>query len=104
MPKGTLSPSTSRARYRIGILTSVHPALDTRVFHKQARTLAAAGYDVTLVAQHAFDCRVNGVEIRALPDQTARSRRPLLWWRLLLEALRLRAHVYHIHDPELLPL
>ncbi len=94
----------ARARRRVGVLTSVHPALDTRVFHKQARTLAAAGYRVTLVAQHARDCRVDGVRIRALPPADSRLRRPLLWWRVLIEALCLHADLYHIHDPELLPL
>ncbi len=93
-----------RSRHCVGILTSVHPALDTRVFHKQARTLAAAGYRVTLVAQYGEDCRVDGVRIRALPQAASRLQRPLLWWRVLIEALRLRADVYHIHDPELLPL
>lgn len=44
------------------------------------------------------------MEIHALPTATPRSQRPLLWWRLLLQALRARAAVYHIHDPELLPL
>jgi glycosyltransferase involved in cell wall biosynthesis len=93
-----------RRERRVGILTSVHPALDTRVFHKQARTLAASGYDVTLVAQHESDCRLDGVRIRALPIAQSRLARPLLWWKILLDALRVRADVYHIHDPELLPL
>lgn len=89
---------------RVCILTSVHPALDTRIFHKQARTLAAAGYRVRLLAQHPQDEWREGVEIRALPAGLPRALRPLLWWRLLIEALRSRAAVYHIHDPELLPL
>jgi len=106
MPEGdaTPVPLLRRAGRRVGILTSVHPALDTRVFHKQARILAAAGYHVTLIAQHDRDACADGVRIRALPAATPRWRRPLLWWRILLDALRLRADVYHIHDPELLPL
>jgi glycosyltransferase involved in cell wall biosynthesis len=97
---------TRRKRHgqRVGILTSVHSALDTRVFHKQARTLAAAGYNVTLIAQHEGDCSLDGVRIDALPVPRSRFERPLLWWRILLDALRMRADAYHIHDPELLPL
>src|SRR5487761_886915 len=93
----------ARSRRLVGVLTSVHPAFDTRVFHKEARTLAAAGYRVRLFAQHDRDCRRDGVDVSALPP-TSRGRRPLLWWKLLIEALRCRADVYHIHDPELLPL
>jgi glycosyltransferase involved in cell wall biosynthesis len=95
---------TARYGRRVGVLTSVHPALDTRVFHKEARALAAAGYRVTLVGQHDRDDCVDGVRIRALPPASSRLRRPLLWWRVLIDALRLRADAYHIHDPELLPL
>jgi glycosyltransferase involved in cell wall biosynthesis len=86
------------------ILTSVHPAFDTRVFHKEARTLAAAGYRVSLIAQHGEDACQDGVSVQALPLSPARRRRPLLWWTILLRALRARADVYHIHDPELIPL
>jgi glycosyltransferase involved in cell wall biosynthesis len=93
-----------RSGHRVGILSSVHSALDTRVFHKQARTLAKAGYEVTLIAQHGRSECVDGVRIIGLPANSPRWRRPWLWLLLLIGALRLRAQVYHVHDPELLPL
>ena len=37
---------------KVAILSSVHLALDNRVFYREARTLARAGYDVTLIAVH----------------------------------------------------
>lgn len=86
------------------ILTSVHQPFDPRIFHKQARALAAAGYRVTLLAPHDRDERRAGVRVRGLPWPRSRAGRPLLWLRLLGRALRLRADVYHLHDPELLPL
>ena len=89
---------------RVAILTSVHPAFDTRIFQKQARSLAAAGYDVTLVVPHPRDETVDGVKIRALPPAGSRLARMLLApRRVLREAVRLRADVYHFHDPELIP-
>lgn len=91
----------TRPRYKIAILSSVHLALDNRVFYREARTLADAGYDVTLIAVHDRDEIKDGVRIRALP-RMARSRRPLLWRALYRMALETEADVFHIHDPELL--
>lgn len=94
---------TTRPR-RVAILSSVHPPFDTRIFQKQARALAAGGYDVTLVVPHARDETVDGVKLRALPPAGSRVRRMLAAPpRVLREALRLRADVYHFHDPELIP-
>jgi glycosyltransferase involved in cell wall biosynthesis len=89
---------------RVAILSSVHPPFDTRIFQKQARALAAGGYDVTLVVPHTRDETVDGVKLRALPPAGSRVRRMLAAPpRVLREALRLRADVYHFHDPELIP-
>ena len=52
---------------KVCILTTVHPPFDTRIFHKQAKTLVKADYDVTLIVQHDRDEVVNGVRIMALP-------------------------------------
>ncbi len=91
----------AKLRRKIAILSSVHLALDNRVFYREARTLAGAGYDVTLIAVHDRDVVKDGVRIRALP-RVARSRRPLLWRALYRMALATEADAYHIHDPELL--
>ena len=86
---------------RVAILSSVHQALDNRVFYREARTLARAGYDVTLIAPHDRDETRDGVRIRALP-RVPRSRRPLLWRAIGQLARETAADVYHFHDPELL--
>jgi len=89
---------------KVGILTSVHPPFDTRIFHKQAKTLVRAGYDVTLIAQHDKDEVVDGVKIVALPKPRNRFTRIFgLTWRAFRLALRQQADIYHFHDPEILP-
>ena len=86
-------------------ITTVHPPFDTRIFHKQAKTLARAGYEVVLIAQHDGDEMVDGVKIVALPKPRNRFARIFgLTWRAFHLSLRERAEVYHFHDPELLPI
>lgn len=88
----------------VAILSSVHTAFDTRIFQKQARALARGGYDVTFVVPHERAETVDGVRIRPLPPVRGRLERMVrAQVRILREALRLRADVYHFHDPELIP-
>ena len=68
---------------KICILTSVHPVFDTRIFYKEAKTLAEAGYDVTLIARHDKDETVDGIKIIALPKSKNRIWRILTGWKLL---------------------
>jgi glycosyltransferase involved in cell wall biosynthesis len=87
---------------KVCILTSVHPSLDHRIFHKQAKSLVKAGYDVTLIAQHERDEVVDGIKIIALPEPKSRFRRILGTRRLFRLARKQKADIYHFHDPELL--
>jgi glycosyltransferase involved in cell wall biosynthesis len=86
-------------------ITTAHPSHDARIFHKECRTLARAGYSVTLIAQHAGRETVDDVRIEPLPRADGRvDRLRRLQWRALQLAARERADVYHVHDAELLPL
>jgi len=88
---------------KVCILTTVHSPFDTRIFHKQAKTLVKAGYDVTLIVQHDKNEVVDGVKIIALPKSRNRFTRIFgLTWRAFRLALRQQADIYHFHDPELL--
>jgi len=85
-------------------LTSSHLALDTRIFDKEAVSLAKAGYDVAVIGQHDKAERVNGVRIVPLRKRAGRFKRYVIGtWDLLRHALREKAKVYHFHDPELIP-
>ena len=85
--------------------STVHPATDARVFHKECRSLQEAGFDVTLYARCQADAVVSGVQVRRVDEFTGRFRRiafaPFVLARRLLKE---RADLYHFHDPELLPL
>ena len=99
-------PSGDGRTPKVVHLTTVHPPDDPRIFLKECRTLARAGYEVHLVAPAATDGVQDGVRRWGLPTPPARSR-PVRMTRTVFEVFRraraLRADVYHFHDPELLP-
>jgi len=87
-------------------LTSVHSAFDNRIFRKECRSLARAGFQVTIVAPHTGDECVEGVHIKAVPIHAGRGRlRRMTYtaWNVYREALRQEGDLYHFHDPELIP-
>ena len=86
---------------KICIITTAHPAFDTRIFVRGARSLARAGYCVHLVAQHDAPETLDGVSVLALRKARTRAMRfAFLGWRAFFVALRTQADVYHFHDPE----
>lgn len=90
----------------IAHLTSVHPRYDTRIFMKEARSLARAGYAVSLVVADGKGDEVkDGVSIVDAGATTGGrlSRMRDTARRVFDKAIELDADLYHIHDPELLP-
>ena len=81
----------------------VRPARDMRTFHKEARSLAAAGWRVSVVGPDPEPARRrDGIDV--LPRPRARgAARPLVQLRALRRALATRADVYQVTDVELLP-
>jgi glycosyltransferase involved in cell wall biosynthesis len=101
-----MSRSTSA---RVVHISTVHPTFDQRIFHRECVTLADNGFTVTLIvhADHSGDR--DGVRLTSLgPLQSGPFRlRVIDRLRETKKALRLAlssgGDVYHIHDPELLP-
>lgn len=90
---------------RVAHLTSVHPADDVRIFVKECRSLAAAGYDVFLVAPGDQRQVADGVHLVPVTrPRTRLERMTRTAWSILRSSQRLRAQVYHFHDPELIPI
>jgi len=88
----------------ICILTSVHLPFDTRIFHKEAKSLARAGYNVTLIAQHDKEKIVDGIRLVSLSKPKKRlERMTKTVWAIYRKALEVDADIYHFHDPELIP-
>jgi glycosyltransferase involved in cell wall biosynthesis len=85
-------------------MTSVHSALDPRIFHKECRSLAHAGFHVTVIGPHTSDMIADKVHVRSIRRDNSRLiRMTRTVWRVYREARRQRADVYHFHDPELIP-
>jgi glycosyltransferase involved in cell wall biosynthesis len=89
---------------KICVLTSAHPAFDVRIFHKECKSLARAGYEVVLVAPHRECQNIDGVTLQAVTPATGRFER---WFKttgaVYRAAVAVDADVYHFHDPELMP-
>ncbi len=86
-------------------LSSAHSAFDDRIFEKECRTLAAAGYEVVFVVPHAQDELRDGVRIRAVTVPKSRLERfTRTVWEVYRAALSENGDIYHFHDPDLMPI
>ena len=101
---GAGSQSGALSMSRIVHLSSVHDALYSRIFHKKCRAAADAGHEVTVIAPHARSCTIDGVRIIAIrPYRSRILRMALATPEVFRKAAFLRADLYHVEDPELLP-
>ncbi len=99
-------------RVKVVHLSSTHLADDARIFAKECVSLAQAGYAVSLVVPDNRFVTKDGKPIRRQGvDIVAVKRKSGLVGRLLsttaavmLAGVKLKADVYHFHDPELIPL
>ena len=91
---------------KVAHLTSAHPRYDTRIFIKMCSSLAAHGYAVSLVVADGLGDEVkNDVSIVDVGAKTGGrlSRMTKTVKRVFEKAKALDADIYHLHDPELIP-
>lgn len=91
---------------KIAHLTSAHPRYDTRIFLKECRSLAAAGYSVHLVVADGKGEEIkDSVSIHDAGRSFGRlNRMTATTQRVYEQAVKIDAEIYHLHDPELLPI
>lgn len=94
-----------RDRKKVCIIAPVHDWDDVRVFQKQAVTVANSGYDVTLLAQADSSRLESGVNVKpVVSPRSPRIVRFLLLPVVFLQAIKVNADLYHLHNPDTLPL
>lgn len=84
--------------------SSVHIQEDIRIFHKECRSLADAGYETYLVTK-GESCQKNGINLIGIGEfGGGRKERFLKVSSSIYKAAKATdADIYHFHDPELLP-
>lgn len=82
-------------------ITSMHYALDTRIFEKECKSLVKI-YDVSLIAPNIEDCEKDGIKIYGVKTKKNRISNMLNTRPFIKRALEIDADIYHAHDPELM--
>lgn len=91
--------------HRIAMVTTAHPHDDVRIYHKEAKTLARAGWRVEIINSHFAGADESGIRFCRVALPAGRLWRMLSARRAAAEALlQSRADICVLHDPELLPL
>lgn len=92
------------SKIKVCHMTSAHPPEDVRILHKECASLAAAGFEVYLVERgESYEKKgVHVVGVGEIP-QSRRKRMTEGTKKVYETALSLDCDIYHLHDPELLP-
>lgn len=93
---------------KVCILAPIHIWDDVRVFKKQAVSLSCSGYDVTLIARmdQELDGTIqDGVKlVRSKLSDKGKLGRIFFSYQVLRQALTCKADIYHLHNPNTIPI
>ncbi len=92
---------------RVAVLTSAHPRNDIRIFEKEALSLLKSGFEVSLIVADGLGDEIkNGVQIidAGCQSKGRLGRMTLTVTGVYKKAVGINADIFHLHDPELLPL
>jgi len=92
---------------KITHLTSAHPRYDTRIFVKECSSLAKLkNYKVSLIVADGLGNEIkNSISIYDVGKIEGRINRILKTTKKVLDkAIELNSDIYHLHDPELMPI
>lgn len=84
------------------IFAPVHIHTDVRVYQKEAKALASAGYDVTLIARKETVEEADRIRVIGVPRYKNRIQRFLFQPLMLREILQTKAPIVHLHNPDTL--
>lgn len=89
---------------RVCVITCVHSPDDSRIYQKEIRSLARAGYEVIFInpfREGVDNLGVKHIKVEIPKGRVARFiKAPGLIYK---KAKTVEAEIYHLHDPELLP-
>lgn len=89
---------------KVCIVSPVHNSTDIRIFKKEAVSLLKLGYDVSVICK-SDDANLNkllGIKVHTL-NYTSRLTRLFCIPKVLYLALKEKSDIYHIHNPDTLP-
>jgi len=82
-----------------------HNPFDTRIFHKECKTLSKNGYDVSFIVPHIADEKVDNIKIISLKKSNSK------FYKIfnnipaaLSKCFETNSDIYHFHDPEIIPI
>ena len=86
---------------KICMLTTVHQPFDTRIFHKESKSLQKAGHSVTLIAPSdvASKNNVDGIQVITIKKPVSKILHSITMVRVFIGGLRQDCDVYHCHEP-----